>query len=157
MRLRRAGLCVGTRAIPIAAPRRRGGTVRQDRPALDALLRVTTRSQAKIAARSGWLRSMIVQAVWQAFRRLRERCPGLTGLVVGLALAALLHLRPRRLVQQTINANEPESISGRDPDAGRNGATQETQTTRAGPSLGQDVWGRDARRLQTELLSDREV
>jgi hypothetical protein len=38
------------------------------------LLRVTTRSQAKIAARSGWLRSMIVQAVWQAFRRLRERC-----------------------------------------------------------------------------------
>jgi len=31
------------------------------------------------------------------------------------------------------------------------------QTTRAGPSLGQDVWGRDARRLRTELLSGREV
>ena len=36
-------------------------------------------------------------------------------------------------------------------------ATQEMQTTRAGPSLGQDVWGRDARRLRTELLSGREV
>ena len=53
--------------------------------------------------------------------------------MVGLALAALLHLRPRRLVQQTINANEPESIPRAIPTPGATGRLRKCR--RRAPAL----------------------
>jgi hypothetical protein len=62
----------------------------------------------------------------------------------------------RALVQRATNANAPESQRA-DPDARLNGRDSGTADDARQPFLGPDVWGRDARRLRTELLSDREV